>query len=312
MKKLLRPRGFTMIEMLVVITVISLLVSLLLPAMNKSRQIVNATKCGAAQRGLAVGLESYATDCREYPTNYSRDSACSFNWGDECAGVWWGTSPTTVYDTPPSGGNSYSPLLQASPVTGSNMSAMERLFYNGNVDGYNLAGSTASQWQKSKAILCTGELRKGWVSTVYAGTTPYFWYNGPHSSGGNGINHLGVSHNGFLSGLTYMGRHQVQTAAGGWTNTGGEPFGLSYKYGLKNFKPSDVAFLSCPSFFDNSSAANILFYEPHGTQPAVNLGSNNGQDDSANGIYAYNRNYAFGDGHVRYIVADSRSTLPIQ
>lgn len=51
--------GFTLIEMLVVISIVVLLVSILLPALGRARETGRRTKCLANLKGIGVGLELY-------------------------------------------------------------------------------------------------------------------------------------------------------------------------------------------------------------------------------------------------------------
>jgi prepilin-type processing-associated H-X9-DG protein len=66
-----RPTGcrglaFTMIELLVVISVIALLVAILLPALAKARESANRSRCLANVRGFGLAMELYANDLKEW------------------------------------------------------------------------------------------------------------------------------------------------------------------------------------------------------------------------------------------------------
>ncbi len=62
-------RGFTLVELLVVISIIALLIGLLLPALSRARKSAQQVKCGTQVRGIQQGYVSWAQNNQE---NYPR------------------------------------------------------------------------------------------------------------------------------------------------------------------------------------------------------------------------------------------------
>jgi prepilin-type N-terminal cleavage/methylation domain-containing protein/prepilin-type processing-associated H-X9-DG protein len=75
-------RGFTLVELLVVIGIIAVLISLLLPALNKARQQAKAVKCLSNLRQCGVGFMLYASE-NQYRINALRIEQISGGWGEQ-------------------------------------------------------------------------------------------------------------------------------------------------------------------------------------------------------------------------------------
>jgi prepilin-type N-terminal cleavage/methylation domain-containing protein len=78
-EKNMKKKGFTLVELLVVIAIIALLMSILMPALARVRQIAYRMVCGTNLSGIGKAMLVYANDANE---RYPRSGGRSSIWSD--------------------------------------------------------------------------------------------------------------------------------------------------------------------------------------------------------------------------------------
>lgn len=74
--------GFTVLELLVSATIITILIALLLPAIQSARESARRVQCASHLRQLGVALHAYASNQQRLPPGWSADplGVCAFGW----------------------------------------------------------------------------------------------------------------------------------------------------------------------------------------------------------------------------------------
>jgi len=94
----MKRKGFTLIELLVVIAIIALLMGILMPALNKARQLAQQMVCGTNLKGIGAAMVVYSADNND---EYPRAGPSGMGWST--AGVindsktWDDPNPVTAF-----------------------------------------------------------------------------------------------------------------------------------------------------------------------------------------------------------------------
>lgn len=101
----MRGRGFTLVELLIVIAVMSVLMSILVPVLHIAREQTRAVVCGSNLKQLSLALTTYAQEKETFPYGFDASTVGTvippprypgnavYDW----AGWWWFTSLAGIF-----------------------------------------------------------------------------------------------------------------------------------------------------------------------------------------------------------------------
>ena len=85
-----RSKGFTLVELLVVVGIIALLVTILMPTLSRAMELARRSICGANQNTIGKGIQIYMAEHEAFPLLY--------DWGDSVATLDNNTHSDDIWD----------------------------------------------------------------------------------------------------------------------------------------------------------------------------------------------------------------------
>ncbi len=199
-------RGFTLVELLVVIAIIGVLIGLLLPAVQAARESARRSQCSNNSKQIGLGLHAYHSANQKFPP----------------LGYMVLSTKTTGSNTVPAGGDLYSHYSWPALI----LPFIEEGSLFDSVDQSQLIYGSSPQAIVStqvKTFLCPSDTKlplsstRNYAYTNYGGSEGYHWW--PTASL-NTASHSSITNGGEFSGVfTISKQHSIDDVVDGTSKT---------------------------------------------------------------------------------------------
>lgn len=167
-------RGFSLIEMLVVISVITLLISLLLPALGKSREQTRRTICAANSRGQVQACDAYSVDNSGYFPPSQNKTGSMWCYAFDIRGNFGASGPKGVGTTLERGYFNYEPKAFHCPsLDTSSASPYGTVYHSMDVNTPNWWNSVGASYWNDPAYASKR------ITIGYTYRAPSWWLSNP-------------------------------------------------------------------------------------------------------------------------------------